>query len=100
MQELQRDIEDHTASQEGINKAGRELIARSLPDKAGCLEQDLSSVNSRWQTVTTMIEQRQARLDKAIKQMKEYQVDKSTVSFFVLEDSCNFSQSKGCFHLY
>ncbi|XP_025099305.1 dystrophin-like isoform X11 [Pomacea canaliculata] len=71
--ELQRDIEDHTASQEYINKAGRELIARSLPDKAGCLEQDLSSVNSRWQTVTTMIEQRQARLDKAIKQMKEYQ---------------------------
>ncbi|KAK7483287.1 hypothetical protein BaRGS_00025454, partial [Batillaria attramentaria] len=73
--ELMRDIEDHTANQEYINKTGRELIARSLPDKAGSLEKDLASLNSRWLAVTTTIEQRQARLEKAISQMKEYQQD-------------------------
>ncbi|XP_070191463.1 dystrophin-like isoform X2 [Littorina saxatilis] len=71
--ELKRDINDHAANKEYINRTGRELIARSPPDRAGSLESDLSSLNTRWQAATTAIEQRQARLEKAITQMKEYQ---------------------------
>ena len=59
-----------------MNRTGHELIVRSAADRASTLEKDLSSLNSRWLTVTTTIEQRQARLDKAVTHLKEYQVQK------------------------
>ena len=74
-QDLKRDIDDHAANQEYINRTGRELIARSPPERARALESDLSNLNSRWLTVSSTIEQRQARMEKAISQMKEYQVN-------------------------
>ena len=74
LQELKRDMDDHAANKEYINRTGHELISRYPTDMAGVLEADLSSLNSRWQAVSTAIEQRQARLEKAISQMKEYQV--------------------------
>ncbi|KAL8560189.1 hypothetical protein ACOMHN_021683 [Nucella lapillus] len=70
--ELRRDLEDHSANQDYINRTGRELIARSPAERAATLEVDLSSLNTRWRTVWTTVEQRQVRLEKAISQMKEY----------------------------
>ncbi|XP_076445085.1 dystrophin-like isoform X2 [Babylonia areolata] len=70
--ELRRDLDDHSANQEYINRTGRELIARSPPQRGATLEADLSSLNSRWRSVWTTVEQRQARLEKAVSQMKEY----------------------------
>ena len=87
-QELKRDMDDHSANKEYINRTGHELIARYPTDMAGVLEADLSSLNTRWQAVSTAIEQRQARLEKAISQMKEYQV---TITIYFIHPSGKLS---------
>ncbi|KAL8624968.1 hypothetical protein ACOMHN_039855 [Nucella lapillus] len=71
--ELKRDIDDHAPNRDYIKQTGQELIKRCAAEQAKALEADLSSLHSRWIALTTTIEQRHARLEKAVSQLKEYQ---------------------------
>ncbi|XP_076466610.1 dystrophin-like isoform X3 [Babylonia areolata] len=71
--ELKRDIDNHTTNRDYIKKTGQDLIKRCAAEQAKGLEADLSSLNQRWLTVTTTMEQRTARLEKATTQLREYQ---------------------------
>ena len=82
-QTLQQDLQEHQGSLEYINKTGRELIVKSGPhDKAQTMEKNLDSLNSRWNQVSRQINSRLSKLQRAIGQIKQYQV--SFLNFIVL----------------
>ncbi|XP_061169275.1 dystrophin-like isoform X1 [Saccostrea echinata] len=71
---LQEDLQEHQGSLEYINKTGKELIVKSGPhDKAQAMEKNLESLNSRWSHVSTEINSRLDKLERAIGQIKQYQ---------------------------
>jgi len=74
-QSLQADLQEHKGSLEYINKTGKDLITKAgTQDKAAKLDKDLKSLNSRWSHFSMVIEERLDKLEKAIGQLKQYQV--------------------------
>lgn len=74
-QSLQEDLQEHQGSLEYINKTGKELVVKSGPhDKAQAMERNLEGLNSRWSQVSREINSRLGKLERAIGQIKQYQV--------------------------
>ncbi|CAL1537370.1 unnamed protein product [Lymnaea stagnalis] len=71
--ELSKEIQDHKPNLDYINKTGRDLILKSPTDRAKSLQVDLDDLNTDWITVSTVIEQRLAKLEKSISNAKEFQ---------------------------
>ena len=68
-------MKEHLTSLDYINKTGRELISKAASEeKSGQLEADVKDLNTRWSNVSTAIEDRLSRLERAIGQLKQYEV--------------------------
>lgn len=80
LQSLQEDLQEHQGSLDYINKTGKELVVKSGPhDKAQAMERNLEGLNSRWSHVSHEINSRLTKLERAIGQIKQYQVSSTNV---------------------
>ncbi|XP_069136952.1 dystrophin-like isoform X1 [Argopecten irradians] len=71
---LQTDLQDHISSLDYINKTGQDLLSKApTEDKARKLNKDLKDLNSRWSHVSSVIDERLEKLERAIGQLKQYQ---------------------------
>lgn len=83
-QSLQEDLQEHQGSLDYINKTGKELVVKSGPhDKAQAMERNLEGLNSRWSHVSREINSRLTKLERAIGQIKQYQVSSTFISFIL-----------------
>lgn len=83
-QSLQEDLQEHQGSLDYINKTGKELVVKSGPhDKAQAMERNLEGLNSRWSHVSHEINSRLAKLERAIGQIKQYQVSSTFITFIL-----------------
>lgn len=83
-QSLQEDLQEHQGSLDYINKTGKELVVKSGPhDKAQAMERNLEGLNSRWSHVSCEINSRLAKLERAIGQIKQYQVSSTFITFIL-----------------
>lgn len=83
-QSLQEDLQEHQGSLDYINKTGKELVVKSGPhDKAQAMERNLEGLNSRWSHVSREINSRLAKLERAIGQIKQYQVSSTFITFIL-----------------
>lgn len=96
-QSLQEDLQEHQGSLDYINKTGKELVVKSGPhDKAQAMERNLEGLNSRWSHVSCEINSRLAKLERAIGQIKQYQVSFTFITFILrsIFDKKNFMKKK------
>ncbi|KAJ8315396.1 hypothetical protein KUTeg_007546 [Tegillarca granosa] len=71
---LQADIQEQQSSLKYINKTGSDLISKApSEDKAAKLDKDLKNINTRWSHVSSVVEERSGKLEKAIGQLRQYQ---------------------------
>lgn len=83
-QSLQEDLQEHQGSLDYINKTGKELVVKSGPhDKAQAMERNLEGLNSRWSHVSHEINSRLTKLERAIGQIKQYQVSFTFITFIL-----------------
>lgn len=86
LQSLQEDLQEHQGSLDYINKTGKELVVKSGPhDKAQAMERNLEGLNSRWSHVSREINSRLTKLERAIGQIKQYQVSSTLIYNFHIE---------------
>lgn len=84
LQSLQEDLQEHQGSLDYINKTGKELVVKSGPhDKAQAMERNLEGLNSRWSHVSREINSRLTKLERAIGQIKQYQVSSTFITFIL-----------------
>ena len=82
-QNLQDDIQDHSKNLEYINKTGEDLQKKSSPgDKAKKLQGELSDMNERWSQMSEEVDNRIYKLEAAIEQLTQLEVN---MSFVVVE---------------
>lgn len=81
-QDLSKEMTGHAPGLQHVNKTGKELITKSSSgERREQLQKDLDSLNNQWTAVSTMLEQRQAKLEKAISNLKQFRVS-SSIEFF------------------
>lgn len=84
LQSLQEDLQEHQGSLDYINKTGKELVVKSGPhDKAQAMERNLEGLNSRWSHVSCEINSRLGKFERAIGQIKQYQVSSTFITFIL-----------------
>lgn len=101
-QSLQEDLQEHQGSLDYINKTGKELVVKSGPhDKAQAMERNLEGLNSRWSHVSHEINSRLTKLERAIGQIKQYQVSFTFITFILrsIFNKKNFMKKKLKFFL-
>ncbi|KAK2181696.1 hypothetical protein NP493_384g04000 [Ridgeia piscesae] len=72
--DLQGDIQDHMSNLEYLNNTGNSLVQKApTEEKVAKLEADLKTLNSRWNDISTAVDERVDKLETAIEQLRQYQ---------------------------
>ena len=75
IQELQSTIQQQKPNYDFVNKTGKDLVSGApSPGQAENLQGDLNKMNQGWREVTFLVEERQGQLERALSDVKLWQV--------------------------